>query len=396
MQLPWSDIDAIRAEWPAMQFNPVADLESWRQGMRLYEADGYPSMMRAATLLSAALAHNLYGDGILKGSDLPETVNNVLYASVEAPPDGHTFAQGARRCARLALTIVREYGWQPTSMGGKGRFDQLIEGSYMLFATAIAGPGQSAGDLNAFFAVPPQPVIEQIRDSQAGSSAVNAMFEMIDKAEDGDEVSQLHARGMALWMQRDLPAALAALEEAARRGDVRAMKDAGDLADDMGDDGRTTFWYEAAAKAGNPQAIYNMGVIAIRTGDPATAAMLFQRAAAAGNPDGYAALASYAAERGDPAADRHWARLGAEAGHTFCMRRHGAHLAEDSNGDAGMLRRAAAFLEESAKRGDVVGMTMAGNVNIALGNQQQAQTWFDRARSTGDPQALAMLEKYGH
>jgi hypothetical protein len=72
--------------------------------------------------------------------------------------DGQTFAETAQRAARLALTIIRENGWQPSGMGGRGLFDRLImdKGNYMLLGAAIAPGGRSwEGNLKAFFAVPP-------------------------------------------------------------------------------------------------------------------------------------------------------------------------------------------------------------------------------------------------
>src|ERR1700722_15095617 len=87
----WADIEAVRAEWPGSRLNGPADLRSWDEGVRLYDHDDYESMMRCATLLSAALAHSLYGEGLLRGTDLPETVRKVLYCSLSRPPDGTTF-----------------------------------------------------------------------------------------------------------------------------------------------------------------------------------------------------------------------------------------------------------------------------------------------------------------
>src|SRR3954454_24742785 len=116
----WSDIEAIRAEWPRGSLNVEVDRASRDEGLRLYQNDDYQSMMRCAPLLATAVAHSLYGEGILRGAELPETVHKIFYAALEAPPDGRTFADNAQKAARLALTIVRENAWQPTSMGGQG------------------------------------------------------------------------------------------------------------------------------------------------------------------------------------------------------------------------------------------------------------------------------------
>lgn len=44
--MDWSDIDAVRAEWPRGGLNIEADLQAWREGVLLYERDDYASMMR--------------------------------------------------------------------------------------------------------------------------------------------------------------------------------------------------------------------------------------------------------------------------------------------------------------------------------------------------------------
>lgn len=392
----WANIEAVRAEWPRSQLNEQADLRSWAEGVRLYDNDDYESMMRCATLLSAALAHSLYGEGILRGPDLPETVHKVLFCSLFRPPDGTTFRDSAQHAARLALMIIRENGWQPESMGGRGLFDHLImaSGSYLLLGMVIGPAGRPwEGDLRSFFAVPPQPAVAHIPDSR--SATVDRMYDMVERIEDGDEASRLRARGVGLWMNGDRVGGLELLEQAARLGDAQAMSDAGALCMEMGKSGEARFWYETAARAGDARAMFNMGVIAKNSGDRQMAAGWFQQAAEAGEADGYAALTQLADNTGDRQAERRWARLGAEAGQAFCMFRHGLYLAMDAEGDTPMLRRAAAFLEAAAERGDVDAMLMAGNVNGQLGQEQRARAWYDRARATGDAKALEMLDRHG-
>jgi hypothetical protein len=182
-------IDVIRAEWPPKDLDASADLQAWREGMRLYENDDYASMLRAVVLLSRALAHSLYGEGILHGEDLPETIHHVLYASMETPPDGKTFAPAARRGARLALTICRENGWQPKELGGVFPLEPLRPlimegGAPFLLPAAIAPDGLvQHGDVKAFFAVPPQPV--HLRVPSPGSEVAERVYTMMEKAQAG-------------------------------------------------------------------------------------------------------------------------------------------------------------------------------------------------------------------
>jgi TPR repeat protein len=395
----WSDIKAVRAEWPQDNLNEASDLASWREGVRLYDNDDYASMMRCASLLSPALAHSLYGEGILRGSDLPATVHKIFYASLTAPPDGRTFAESAQKAARLALTITRENGWQPARMGGQGLFDPLItdKGNYMLLCAAIAPSGQPwLGDLNQFFAVPPTPLADAKVTTQ-GDEVANRMYETLQQANAGDEMSEAHLRGMGLWANGQREEALQALSEAARLGSAHAMKDAGDLAQELGRDGEARFWFESAANAGSPGAMFNMGVFAFNEGDMRIAASWYQRAAEAGAPDGYAALTQLADNMGDAAGERHWARLGAEAGHPFCMGRHGLYLLMDSpEGDVPAARRAVVFLDAAAEAGNMDAMLLTVNVHHQLGQFEESSKWAARARATGDPRAIEMLDKYGY
>src|SRR5712691_10767648 len=96
LAIDWSEIDSVRREWPVGELNPNADLSAWKSGRRVYDAnDDYQSVMHAGALMCQALRHELYGNGILAGSDLPETVHSVLFASVTAPPDGKTLTDQA-------------------------------------------------------------------------------------------------------------------------------------------------------------------------------------------------------------------------------------------------------------------------------------------------------------
>jgi hypothetical protein len=398
--IDWSDIATIRAEWPKSQLDPERDLRKWHEGIALYDNEDYPSMMRCATLLSASLAHSLYNEGLLRGEDFPNTVFKVLYASLEAPPDGRTFAESAQRAARLVLTLIRENGWQPASMGGTGLFDKLImaRGSFMLLTTATSPTGQPwDGSLKAFFAVPPQPIIAALPDpaEAANREVVDSMYNLIVGDNSGDPASEHHKNGMLLWASGDGEAALAALNEAAKLGSVQAMKDAGDLASEMGRQDESRFWFESAANAGDTAAMWNLAVFALDAGDLAKAAVWYQRSAEAGLADGYAALTQMASDRDDAAAERHWSKLGAEAGQTFCMSRHGLLLAMDADGDVPMIRRARDFLEQAADRGDLDAMGLAVSVNFQLGDEARGRRFIQMVVSTGDQEKIDMLRRHG-
>jgi TPR repeat protein len=201
---------------------------------------------------------------------------------------------------------------------------------------------------------------------------------------------------MGLWLEGNREEALEVLSEAGRLGSAQAMKDAGDLARELGRDAEARFWFESAANAGHPGALYNMGVYATNAGDLDQAASWWQRSAEAGNPDGYAALTQFADNRGDAAGERRWARLGAEAGHPFCQFRHGLYTLMDNPGDAPAARRAVVYLEAAAELGDLDAMTLVVNVHHQLGQVEQGQAWAARVRATGDQGSIERLDRYGY
>jgi len=398
----WSDIANVRAEWPISKLDPNSDLRKWEQGLALCGIDDYASMMQCATLMSSALAHSLYGEGIVHGDDLVNTVGNTLFASLGSPPDMKTFADSAQRAARLVLTLIRENGWQPAHMGGKGLFDRLVmdKGNYMLLCQAIAPAGRPwEGDLKAFFGVPPQVLVAPLPDAAAKEQdkVVDRMFETLQKAKAGDPASEHHMRGMSLWGNGHPEEAMAELSEAAKLGDVPAMKNAGDLAKEMGWTDQSLFWFESAANAGNPPSMWNMAVFSLNAGDLATAAHWYKRSAEAGLADGYAALTQMARDRKDDAAERKWSKLGAEMGQTFCMSIYAFVLALDTedNGDVPTLRRAREFAQQAAARGDSASMSLAAILNFRLGDHDRGRRYVQMVVDSGDPDEIGSLRRHG-
>jgi TPR repeat protein len=398
----WSNIENIKAEWPRAALDPGRDLQRYEHALALYERDDYASMMQCATIFATALAHSLYGPGILHGDDLPNTVHKTLYCSLCSPPAGRTFAESAQKAARLAMTIMRENGWQPPSFGGSvTHFERMMmdTGNYMLLGTAIAPPNQPwAGDLEAFFSVPPTPLVDSLPtpESDRTRATIDRVYETLQQSEAGDAASRLYMEGLGLTAAGDLEGALAKYKKAAELGSVDAMAEAGTLADQLGRDQESQFWYESAANAGHPIGMYNTGIAAIQRGDRATASQWFQRAAEAGNVEGYAALTQLADEAGDEAAEARWARLGAEAGHLFCMGRHGLLLARSANGDVPTMRRARDFLEQAAERGHLDSASLAVNINHQLGDPARAQRFVTLVVQSGNPEAIDRLRRYGY
>jgi len=262
----------------------------------------------ATQLFAAALAHSLYGQGILQGDDLVNTIYQTLFCSLFRPPDGKTFADSARRAARLALTIMRENGLQPPRYGGSlDFFEPTLANGFILLSVAIAPVDQPLrGDLEGFFAVPPSPAVGSLPNPETDrlSRTVNRVHDALQEAEAGDTASSLLTAGLALTLQGDLEGALAKQSEAARLGSVQAMAEAAQLARDLGRAEESRFWEQSAAEAGHPVCMYNVGVDVLNSGDTKTAAQWFRRAAEAGHAEGFASLTQLADNAGDEAGER--------------------------------------------------------------------------------------------
>lgn len=403
-KVDWSNIESIKAEWPQSSLDAQGDRQRFEQALSIYnDRDDYHSMMQCGQMFGAALAHSLYGPGILEGDELPETAHKAMYCSLCPPPDGQTFADNAQKTARLALTIVRENGWQPPTFGGTMTFFEpmmMDKGNYMLLGTAIAPPNEPwGGNLKEFFAVPPQPTIGKLPDPSVrdGGEVVNRIYNTLQESEAGDAGSALFMEGLSLTAHGDAAGALAKFAEAANHGSVDAMAEAATLASDLGRHDEANFWNESSANAGHPIGMFNTAIVAAQRGDRATANQWFQKAAEAGNVEGYAALLQLATEDGDSAAEAHWAQVGAEAGHPFCMTRHGQLLLRRANQteDTPTLRRARDFLEQAANRGDILAASGAVGANVQLNDRDRAQPFIDMIVRSGDPEEIDRLRRYG-
>lgn len=414
----WSDLGMIRREWPAAELDSAADLAACRSGQQIYDAnDDYYSMIRAGALMCQALRHDLYGDGILAGADLPGAVLSVLFASTATPPDGVTLTYQARKQLRLGLTVCKKHGWQPVSMGGDETLGRFFEGgTYAHFCAAVAPPGKTAGDLRAFFTTHPveilqtgtpqtgtpkapvsPPVPAQQSASHRGEAAAYtaALENAVAEAGAGDAASRARARGFAADMRGEKQTAVAHYEQAARLGDVGAMFDAGCLNNDLGRTAASTYWWESAAAAGHVDAASNLAARAVRDGNLPLANKWFGRVAELGDSRGFAALIQLADDIGDGQAELDWSRLGAEAGHPFCLVRYSLLLTAANPGDQAAAHRALAMQEQAAAMGDANGMFLAGITNGQLGNRAEARRWLKRAEGAGHSRARSFIDRYG-
>ena len=408
----WSQIDAVRAEWPPTDLDAMADLSAWRQGMQLYETrDDYSSMIEAGALMCRALRHQLYGSGILVGGDLPETTHRVLFAASTAPPDGQSFPTPVAAQLRLALTVVKQHRWQSAEHGGGGMMESFLLARSFLFTSAVApSPDRLIeGNLRAFFTTnlvdpivdqapaPPTPTPADPAGLRTdGEAALASLERTIAEAEAGDPAAAARSRGVAAAASGDLTTALQAFEAAAQLGDVDAMYDAGCVARDLDQPSQSSYWFEQAAGSGHGLAAYNLGAQAYSIGDRASATRWWEQAARAGQADAYAALTQLADETGDAAAELHWSRLGAEAGQPFCQLRQGQLVLRANPSDHALIRqRVLPLFERAADAGMRDALFLLGIAHGTLGDRSTSRAWLERAEAAGDADATRVLREQG-
>jgi len=87
-----------------------------------------------------ALRHHLRDECPLTRNELAQTVLNVLIAATAVPPDGYTMVPQAAEAIRLALTVMKQEGWQHANLGGDGQIGDLFEdrGTWGLYSAALA------------------------------------------------------------------------------------------------------------------------------------------------------------------------------------------------------------------------------------------------------------------
>jgi TPR repeat protein len=410
LETDWSILENVRAEWPTDDFEPEADLAAWRQGMRLYdERDDYAGMIESGRLMSRALRHHLYGRELLAGADLPETTHRVLFSSCFPPPDQQSFPQSVQAQVRLGLMIVKKNGWQQVAYGGDDKMAPFLKASTMVLTMAIAPSPERVweGDLRGFFTTNPveiadDPAPPRVADpgapppTEADGKLIDDLYEMVKASERGDPAATARIRGLQAVDRGDHTEALREFESAAQMGDVGAMYDAGNAAEDLGRPAQAQYWFEAAADRGHPGAAYNAAVAALGTGDTATARSRFEQATENGSIEGYAALTQLADETGDRAAEIRWSRLGAERGQPFCQVRQAQLLMQDHPQDvAVILNQAVPLLKLAAERGQGSASFLLGIAYGQIGDNSEARLWLKRAEAEGDAEATRVMRAHG-
>ncbi|MGF1428332.1 tetratricopeptide repeat protein [Kitasatospora sp. LaBMicrA B282] len=170
------------------------------------------------------------------------------------------------------------------------------------------------------------------------------------------------------------PAALAAFEADAARGDVVAMANLGVAMLAAGDRQRALHWLNTAWQAGNVGAGYNLGLLHSQAGDTNLAQVVWERAAVAGDPDAMLGLVKQALEREDPAGVDRWVPPILAQDEAFPITALGVALH-----DHGRLDRAVAAFRRAEELGDGHAMEYRARILEAQGAHAEASALRARA-----------------
>ena len=126
MQYDWSaksdpaDIANVRAEWN-MSNSDYHDPRAWDNGMRLFESGPPGQRFNSAEYMSRGFCNVLFDSTFMDDSDVAVTIERMLLVFDKGEIDWDIQAEIAARCIRLALSVMRERGWQPEALGGTDR-----------------------------------------------------------------------------------------------------------------------------------------------------------------------------------------------------------------------------------------------------------------------------------
>lgn len=124
-----TDVANIRAEWEGQLEGEAAGLQGWQNGMRLFEQGAVPGQrLNVAEYMTRGLAYHLF-QPVISDNDALVTTRRVLTLVDQIPSVPAFAAEFGPRLSRLALAIIREKGWQPSSLGGDGAVSEEILGA---------------------------------------------------------------------------------------------------------------------------------------------------------------------------------------------------------------------------------------------------------------------------
>lgn len=125
----WRSPQAVRAEWADQLEGVEGGRLGWGNGRRMFEEGVVPGQkLNVAEYITRGLAYHLFNP-ILTDEQAQDAARCVLILIEQTPAEPPYLAAFGPRLSRLALTVIREKGWQPTGLGGDGSITDEILGA---------------------------------------------------------------------------------------------------------------------------------------------------------------------------------------------------------------------------------------------------------------------------
>ena len=125
----WRNPQAVRAEWADQLEGEEGGRLGWSNGTRMFDEGVVPGQkLNVAEYMSRGLAYHLFAP-VLTDAQAKVAAQRILILVDQVPAEPEFLAQFGPRLSRLALTVIRERGWQPQVLGGDDSITQEILGA---------------------------------------------------------------------------------------------------------------------------------------------------------------------------------------------------------------------------------------------------------------------------
>jgi hypothetical protein len=104
-----------------------SDPRAWGNGMNLFETGPPGQRFNSAEYMSRGFCNVLFEPDFMGDADVAVTIERMLMVFDTSKIAADIYAEIAAKRIRLALTVMRQRGWQPTPLGGNGRINLNLD-----------------------------------------------------------------------------------------------------------------------------------------------------------------------------------------------------------------------------------------------------------------------------
>jgi hypothetical protein len=144
MQYDWSAkadpavLDNVRSEWD-MSDPDYKDPRAWGNGMHLFDTGPPGQRFNAAEYMSRGFCNVLFDPSFMDDASVAVTIERMLQVFDTCEIQWPVQAEIAAKRLRLALTVMRERGWQPKTLGGSGQMGVNLDTQRIRASLACSG-----------------------------------------------------------------------------------------------------------------------------------------------------------------------------------------------------------------------------------------------------------------